>query len=175
MAKYRKLSRTSDQRKALLRSQVTALLHNGKIVTTEAKAKEVKKIAEGLIALAVKEKDNFEEVTVKAKVARKDASGKRVKEVVDGKKVTVYDEVEKTIKKDMPSRLHARRKMLEVLYTVTDIADGKKRNAKEVDLVAKLFDEIAPKYVNRNGGYTRIVKIGTRKGDGALEVLLELV
>ena len=175
MAKYRKLSRTSDQRKALLRGQVTALLHNGKIVTTEAKAKEVKKIAEGLIALAVKEKDNFEEVTVKAKVARKDAEGKRVKEVVDGKKVTVYDEVEKTIKKDMPSRLHARRKMLEVLYTVTDVADGKKRNAKEVDLVAKLFDEIAPKYVNRNGGYTRIVKIGTRKGDGALEVLLELV
>ena len=175
MAKYRKLSRTSDQRKALLRGQVTALLHNGKIVTTEAKAKEVKKIAEGIIALAVKEKDNFEEVTVKAKVARKDASGKRVKEVVDGKKVTVYDEVEKTIKKDMPSRLHARRKMLEVLYTVTDVADGKKKNAKEVDLVAKLFDEIAPKYVNRNGGYTRIVKIGTRKGDGALEVLLELV
>ena len=175
MAKYRKLSRTADQRKALLRGQVTALLHNGKIVTTEAKAKEVKKIAEGLIALAVKEKDNFEEVTVKAKVARKDAEGKRVKEVGDGKKVTVYDEVEKTIKKDMPSRLNARRKMLEVLYTVTDVADGKKRNAKEVDLVAKLFDEIAPKYVNRNGGYTRIVKIGTRKGDGALEVLLELV
>ena len=175
MAKYRKLSRTSDQRKALLRGQVTALLNNGKIVTTEAKAKEVKKIAEGLIALAVKEKDNFEEVTVKAKVARKDANGKRVKEVVDGKKVTVYDEVEKTIKKDMPSRLHARRKMLEVLYTVTDVADGKKRNAKEVDLVAKLFDEIAPKYVSRNGGYTRIVKIGQRKGDGALEVVLELV
>ena len=175
MAKYRKLSRTSDQRKALLRGQVTALLHNGKIVTTEAKAKEVKKIAEGLIALAVKEKDNFEEVTVKAKVARKDAEGKRVKEVVDGKKVTVYDEVEKTIKKDMPSRLHARRKMLEVLYTVTDVDDGKKKNAKEVDLVAKLFDEIAPKYVNRNGGYTRIVKIGPRKGDAAMEVLIELV
>ena len=75
----------------------------------------------------------------------------------------------------MPSRLHARREMLKVLYTVTDVADGKKKNAKEVDLVAKLFDEIAPKYVNRNGGYTRIVKIGTRKGDGALEVLLELV
>ena len=88
---------------------------------------------------------------------------------------SVYDEVEKTIKKDMPSRLHARREMLKVLYTVTDVADGKKRNAKEVDLVAKLFDEIAPKYVSRNGGYTRIVKIGTRKGDGALEVLLELV
>ena len=58
MAKYRKLSRTSSQRKALLRGQVTQLLVNGKIVTTEAKAKEVRKIAEGLIALAVKEKDN---------------------------------------------------------------------------------------------------------------------
>ena len=175
MAQYRKLGRTSDQRKAMLRSLTTALLVNGKIVTTEARAKEVKKQVESLIALAVKEKDNFETVKVMAKVARKDKDGKRVKEVVDGKKVTVYDEVEKTIKKDMPSRLHARRKMLEVLYTVTDVADGKKRNAKEVDLVAKLFDEIAPKYVNRNGGYTRIVKIGTRKGDGALEVLLELV
>ena len=95
MAKYRKLSRTSDQRKALLRSQVTSLLYHGKIVTTEAKAKEIRKIAEGLVAMAVREKDNFETVTVTAKVARKDAEGKRVKEVVDGKKVTVYDEVEK--------------------------------------------------------------------------------
>ena len=174
MAKYRKLSRTASQRKALLRNQVTALLNNGKIVTTEAKAKEVKKIAEGLIALAVKEKDNFETVTVTAKVARKDANGKRVKEVVDGKKVTVYDEVEKTIKKDMPSRLHARRQMLKVLMPV--VAEGdKKRDKKEIDMVAKLFDEIAPKYAGRNGGYTRIVKIGLRKGDAAMEVLLELV
>ena len=98
----------------------------------------------------------------------------RVKEVVDGKKVTVYDEVEKKIKKDQPSRLHARREMLKVLYTVKT-NDGTKKGAKEVDLVAKLFDEIAPKYADRNGGYTRIVKIGQRKGDGALEVLLELV
>ena len=178
MAKYRKLGRTSDQRKALIRNQVTALLYNGKIVTTEAKAKEIRKVAEGLIALAVKEKDNFEEVTVKAKVARKDKDGKRVKEVVDGKKVTVYDEVEKTIKKDKPSRLHARREMLKVLYPVKEVpaeAAGKKKNTKQVDLPAKLFDEIAPKYADRNGGYTRIVKIGQRKGDGALEVLLELV
>ena len=178
MAKYRKLSRTSDQRKALLRNQVTNLLYNGKIVTTEAKAKEIRKIAESLVAMAVREKDNFETVTVTAKVARKDAEGKRVKEVVDGKKVTVYDEVEKTIKKDMPSRLHARREMLKVLYTVTEVptaAAGKKKNTKEVDLTTKLFDEIAPKYADRNGGYTRIVKIGQRKGDGALEVLLELV
>ena len=178
MAKYRKLSRTSDQRKALLRSQVTSLLYHGKIVTTEAKAKEIRKIAEGLVAMAVREKDNFETVTVTAKVARKDAEGKRVKEVVDGKKVTVYDEVEKTIKKDMPSRLHARREMLKVLYTVTEVptaAAGKKKNTKEVDLTAKLFDEIAPKYADRNGGYTRIVKIGQRKGDAAMQVVLELV
>ena len=178
MAKYRKLGRTSSQRKALIRNQVTALLANGKIVTTEAKAKEVQKIAEGLIALAIKEKDNFETVKVTAKVARKDKDGKRVKEVVDGKKKTVYDEVEKEIKKDMPSRLHARRQMLKVLYTVTEVPTanaGKKRGTKEVDLVAKLFDEYGAKYADRKGGYTRIVKIGQRKGDGALEVLLELV
>ena len=178
MAKYRKLSRTSDQRKALLRGQVTQLILNGKIVTTEAKAKEVRKIAEGLIALAVKEKDNFEEVTVTAKVPRKDAEGKRVKEVVDGKKVTVYDEVQKTIKKDNASRLHARRQMLKVLYPVTEVpeaAAGRKANTKKVDLTQKLFDEYAPKYAGRNGGYTRIVKIGQRKGDAAMEVLLELV
>ena len=70
MAKYRKLGRTSDQRKALLRNQVTNLLYHGKIVTTESKAKEIRKIAEKMIALAVKEKDNFETVTVTAKVPR---------------------------------------------------------------------------------------------------------
>ena len=178
MAKYRKLGRTSAQRKALIRNQVTALLNNGKIITTEAKAKEIRKEAEKLIALAVKEKDNFEEVTVTAKVARKDENGKRVKEVVDGKKVTVYDEVEKTIKKDRPSRLHARRQMAKVLYSVTEVptaAAGKKKNTKKVDVVDKLFTEIAPKYADRNGGYTRIVKIGQRKGDAAMEVLIELV
>ena len=178
MAGDRKLSRTSDQRKALIRNQVTALLHNGKIVTTEAKAKEIRKVAEGLIALAVKEKDNFETVTVTAKVPKKDADGKRVKEVVDGKKVTVYDTVEKEIKKDMPSRLHARKQMDKVLYKITEVpaeAAGKKKNTKVVDLTNKLFDEIAPKYAGRQGGYTRIVKIGLRKGDAAMEVLLELV
>ena len=174
MAKYRKLSRTSSQRKALLRNQVTNLLYHGRIVTTEAKAKEVQKIAEGIIAMAVREKDNFDEVTVQAKVARKDKDGKRVKEVVDGKKVTVYDTVEKKIKKDQPSRLHARREMLKVLYPVTS-AGKTKKEIKEVDMPKMLFEEIAPKYADRNGGYTRIVKIGTRKGDGALEVVLELV
>ena len=219
MAKYRKLGRTSSQRKALLRAQVTNLLYHGKIVTTEARAKEVRKIAEGIIAMGVKEKDNFETVkvtakvprkdkdgkrvkevvdgkkvtvydevvkekdnfeTVKvtAKVPRKDKDGKRVKEVVDGKKVTVYDEVEKEIKKDMPSRLHARRQMLKVFYPVTEVPStpaGRKKGTKKVDMPAKVFDEIAPKYVDRKGGYTRIIKIGQRKGDGAMEVVLELV
>lgn len=178
MAKYRKLGKTSDQRKALLRNQVTALLYNGKIVTTEARAKEVKKIVDGIIALGVKEKDNFETVTVDAKVPERDKDGKRVKEVVDGKKVTKYTTVKKEIKKDMPSRLHARRQMLKVLYSVTEVpttAAGRKRGTKEVDLVAKIFDEYGVKYANRNGGYTRIIKIGPRKGDAAMEVVLELV
>ena len=178
MAKYRKLGRTASQRKALLRNQVTALLNNGKIVTTEAKAKEVAKIAEGLIALACKEKDNFEMVKVTAKVPVKDKDGKRVKEVVDGKKVTKFETVEKEIKKDLPSRLHARRQMLKVVNPVTVVpteAAGKKRNTKSLDITAKLFDEYAPKYADRKGGYTRIIKIGQRKGDGALEVVLELV
>ena len=178
MAGYRKLGRNSSQRKALIRNQVTNLLYHGKIVTTEAKAKEIRKVAEGLIALAVKEKDNFETVTVQAKVARKDANGKRVKEVVDGKKVTVYETVQKEIKKDKPSRLHARRQMLKVLYPVTEVpeeAAGRKANTKKVDLTAKLFDEYGPKYEGRNGGYTRIVKIAQRKGDAAMEVLIELV
>ena len=178
MAKYRKLGKTSDQRKALLRNQVTNLLYHGKIVTTEARAREVRKIAEHLIALAVREKDNFDTVTVTAKVPKKDADGKRVKEVKDGKKVTVYDEVQKEIRKDRPSRLHVRRQMIKVFYPITEVpanGKGRKKNTKKVDLPAKMFDEIAPKYAGRNGGYTRMIKIGQRKGDGALEVLLELV
>ncbi len=201
MAKYRKLGRTSSQRKALLRSQVTALILNGRIMTTQARAKEVQKQVEPLIAMAVREKDNFETVKITAKVARKDKDGKRVKQIVDkdtgkvlsethrdkegkilrienGKTVTVYDEVEKEIKKDLPSRLHVRRQILRVLYPVTDVpatAAGRKKGTKQVDLVAKLFDEIAPKYVGRNGGYTRIIKVGQRKGDAAMVVVLELV
>ena len=178
MAGYRKLGRTSSQRKALLRNQVTNLLYHGKIKTTEAKAKEIRSIAEHLITMAVKEKDNYEMVTVKAKVARKAKDGKRVKEVVDGKKVTVFDEVDKQIKKENASRLHARRQMNKVLYGITVVpteAAGKKKNTKKIDVADKLFDEIAPKYADRKGGYTRIVKIGQRKGDAAMEVFIELV
>lgn len=183
MAGYRKLGRTASQRKALLRNQVTNLLYNGKIVTTEAKAKEIRKIAESIIALGVKEKDNFETVTVSTKVAKKDEKGHKVTEEKtskNGKKyqVIVHETVEKEIKKDSPSRLHARRQMNKILYSVTEVPSegaGKKVNTKKVDIADKVFNEIAPKYADRNGGYTRIVKIGQRKGDAAMEVLIELV
>ncbi len=178
MAMYRKLGKATKPRRALLRNQVTALLHNGKIITTEARAKEIKKIVEPMITLAAKEKDNFETVTVEAKVPEKDKDGKRVKEVVDGKKVTKYTTVKKELKQDMPSRMHARRQLLKTLYPVVEVPTenaGRKRNTKKVDLVAKLFDEYGPKYADRKGGYTRIVKIGQRKGDAAMMVVLELV
>ena len=163
---YRKLGKTTPQRKALLRNQVTNLLYHGKIKTTETRAKEVKRIAEKLITLAIKEKDNFEEVTVAAKVAKKDANGKRVKEVVNGKKVTVYDEVQKTIKKDKASRLVARRAILAYLYPVTEVpADGKavRKNTKKVDMAAKMFDEIAPKICRQKRRLHKNCETGRKK------------
>jgi len=180
MACYRKLGRTSSQRKALLRNQVTNLLYHGRIITTEAKAKEIRKIAEKIIALGIKECNNYDTVTVTAKVPRKDKDGKRIKEVVDGKKVTVYDEVQKEIRKDQPSMLHARKQMSKTLYKVTEVpkeVKGRKKNTKTVDVASKVLDEIGPKYAQRNGngGYTRIIKIGPRRGDAAMEVLIELV
>jgi len=178
MPGYRKLGRTSSQRKAMLRALTTQLIHHGKITTTVTRAKEVRRIAEKLITLAVKEQDNFETVTVTAKVPQKDANGKRVKEVKDGKKVTVYDEIERTIKKDNPSRLAARRKIWSVLYPVTETPANKRRmrsESKAVDLANVMFEKWAPKYTGRNGGYTRIVKMGPRRGDAAEMVLLELI
>jgi len=178
MAGLRKLGRTSSQRKAMLRNLTTNLLYHGRITTSVTRAKEVRRVAEKLITLAIKERDNYTEVTVTAKVPRKDATGKRVKEEVNGKKVTVYDEVEKNIKKDEPSRLNARRKILSVLYPVTEVPkDGrsKRSNTKKIDMAAKLFDEIGPKYAERGGGYTRIVRLGPRKGDGAPLAIIELI
>ena len=178
MAMYRKLGKATAPRKAMLRSLTTDVLRYGKVFSSEARAKEVRKQVEKLIALSVREMDNYEMVAVKAKVAKKDADGKRVKEVVDGKKVTVYEEVEKSIQKDKPSRLQARRQILAATYVPTErpgTVAGRKKNTKKVDIAKKLFDEIAPKYVDRKGGYTRIVKVGLRKGDAAMEVLLELV
>lgn len=178
MPGYRKLGRTSSQRKAMLRSLATQLLYHGKIQTTETRAKEVRRIAEKLITLAVKEKDNYITVTVTAKVPQKDKDGKRIKNEVNGRKVTVYNEVEKEIKKDEPSRLAARRKILSVLYPVTKTPEDKRRmrsESKSVDMAALMFDKWAPKYAERNGGYTRIIKMGPRRGDAAEMVLLELV
>ena len=136
MAMYRKLGKASKPRKALLRNQVTNLLYEGKIITTEARAKEVVKIAEHLIALGVREKDNTEKVTVSVKNAKKDANGKRVKEVVDGKNVVVYETTTKEVTKDLASRVHARRQMRKMLYTVTEVpaeVKGKK--------IARLMDK----------------------------------
>ena len=169
MAKYRKLNRATDVRKAMLRTLATDLLYYGQITTTETRAKETRRIVEKLITMAVKEKDNFDTVTVTAKVPKKDANGKRV---------TVFESVEKEIQKDQPSRLIARRKILSVLYPVTEVpADGRKKRSLtvEVDMAKKLFEEIAPKYEGRPGGYTRIVKVGPRKGDGAPMAIIQLV
>ncbi|MCR5202421.1 MAG: 50S ribosomal protein L17 [Lachnospiraceae bacterium] len=180
MSGYRKLSRNASQRKALLRNQVTNLLYYGKIITTEAKAKEIRKIAEKMIALGVKECNNYDTVTVKTKTPRLDKDGRRVKEEVDGKKVDVFDEVDKEIRKDQPSRLHARRQMNKFLYVLKDVpvdVKGRRKGTKKVDVSSIVLDELGPKYAERNGegGYTRIVKIGQRKGDAAMQVLIELV
>jgi large subunit ribosomal protein L17 len=178
MPGYRKLGRTMAQRKAMLRALASQLIYHGKITTTETRAKEVRRIAEKLITLAVKEKDNFELVTVTAKVPQKDASGKRVKTEENGKRITVYNEVEKSIQKDSPSRLAARRKILSVLYPVTETPkDGRRMRSesKHICLAKMLFEKIAPKYVGRNGGYTRMTKMGPRRGDAAPMVVLELL
>ena len=174
MARNRKLGRTTDQRLAMLRTQTTDLILNGKITTTEARAKEIKAIADSIIALAIKEKDNFEEVEVKVSRAKVDANGKKVTEVTKSKNgkeflKVVKEEVMEKRKKDMPSRLNARKK---IMKKVNKVKDSKGNN---IDLPAKLFDEIAPKQQTRAGGYTRIVKLGKRRGDSAEIVLLEIL
>jgi len=178
MAKNRKLGRTSSQRKAMLRNLTTNLLYHGRIKTTETRAKEVRKMAEKLITLAVKEADNFSEVTKTLQVPKTDGTGKRVKEEKDGKRVTVYETIERRVRQDSPTRLAARRKMLAILYPVTEVpADGRKKRSqsKSINMPEKLFNNIAPRYMERKGGYTRIIKLGMRKGDGAEEVYIELV
>ena len=161
---HRKLSRTSAQRKALLRNQVTALLYRGKIRTTESKAKEIRKIAEGLIALAVREKDNYETVTVTAKVPRKDANGKRVKEVKDGKKVTVYDEVTKEIKKDSPSAIAALRRMgIKVVMLTGDntrTAHAIGREAGVDEVIASVLPDGKESVIRRWKELGKVVMVG---------------
>ena len=174
MATNRKLGKTTDIRLAMLKTQVTDLILYGKIETTEARAKEVKAIADSLISLAVKEKDNFETVDVKVVKAKLDAKGNKVTELVKSKNGKEYlkvvkEETTEKRQKDMPSRLNARRKMMKTLNKVKD-AEG-----NNVDLTSKLFNEIAPKYEGRVGGYTRILKLGQRRGDAAEVVILQLV
>ena len=174
MATNRKLGKTTDARLAMLKTQVTDLILHGKIETTEARAKEVKAIADSLISLAIKEKDNFETVDVKVSKAKLDAKGNKETELVKSKNGKEYlkvvrEEVTEKRQKDMPSRLNARRKMMKTLNKVKD-EDG-----KNIDLTAKLFNEIAPKYEGRVGGYTRILKLGQRRGDAAEVVILQLV
>ena len=174
MATNRKLGRTTDIRLAMLKTLTTDLILHGKIETTEARAKEVKAIADSLISLAMKEKDNFETVDVKVSKAKLDAKGNKVTELVKSKNGKEYLKVVKETttekrQKDMPSRLNARRKMMKKLNKVKD------ENGKNIDLTAKLFNEIAPKYEGRVGGYTRILKLGQRRGDAAEVVILQLV
>ena len=165
----RKLGKPSDQRVALLRNQTTALLWNGKVVTTEARAKEVRSIAEKIITIAVKEYDNSETVE---KESRNEKAQIVKREVVN----------------DKPSKLAARRAIMAYLY---DVPETKKKDESKSDyqertedrahpIVEKLFRDIAPKYAKRaeagkKGGYTRMYKLGPRRGDAAEMVVLELV
>lgn len=166
----RKLGRASDQRKAMLRGLVSELLWRGRIETTAFRAKEVRRVAERIITLAMKEYKNTVQVE---------------KSVTDekGNAVTV------TVTNDAPSKLAARRKMMAYLYDYKQERNsGESRSdyrarTKDVKhpLVEKVFGELAPKYdkrreeVGQGGGYTRIIKKGPRKGDAAETVILELV
>lgn len=174
MAENRKLGRTADHRVAMLKNMTTSVILHGQIETTEAKAKEVKSLVDSMISLAIKEKDNFEMVDKKVSRAKVDEKGNKVTEKATSKNgkefyKVVREEVTESVKKDKPSRLAARRKIMNGLNKVKD------ENGKNIDLPAKLFDEIAPKYENRKGGYTRIIKLGQRRGDAAEAVILQLV
>ncbi len=174
MAINRKLGKPTDQRLAMLKNQTTDLLVHGKIETTESRAKEVKAIVDSIIALAIKEKDNFEEVEVKVVKAKLDSKGNKETEKVTSKNGKEYLRVVKETtmekrQKDMPSRLNARRKIMAKTNKVKD-SEGNK-----IDLPAKLFGEIAENYKDRVGGYTQIIKMGPRRGDSAEKVILKLV
>ena len=174
MAENRKLGRTADHRMAMLKNLTTSVIWHGQIETTEAKAKEVKSLVDSMISLAIKEKDNYEMVDKKFSRAKLDEKGNKITEKATSKNgkefyKVVKEEVTESVKKDNPSRLAARRKIMAGLNKVKD-GDG-----KNVDLPTKLFDEIAPKYADRKGGYTRIIRLGQRRGDAAETVILQLV
>ena len=174
MPTQRKLGRATDQRKAMLKGLVTAFLEKGKIETTDARAKEVKNIAEKLIAMAIKEQGNFTSKQIKISAPKIDSTGKKMTKSVTSKNNRKYSVVDRETKTDMvtvdnASRLNARRRAMNWVYRVKD------ENGKYINVVDKLFDEIAPKFKDVNGGYTRIYKLGPRRGDAAEVVILELV
>ncbi len=169
----RKLSRTTSHRNAMLNNLVTSLILNGRVETTLAKAKEVKPLADSLIDLAVKEKDNFEMKEKTISRAKLDKNGKKVKETKTSKngnkyEVVVREVVKEEVKVDSASKLAARRKMFKTLNKVKD-AKG-----NTIDLTEKLFNEIAPKY-EAKGGYTRIIKLVARRSDAAEMAIIELI
>lgn len=174
MPVQRKLGRATEHRKAMLKNLVTSLFEHGRIQTTEAKAKEVKNIAEKLITLAVREADNFTSKQVKVSTAKVDSGGRKITKSATSKSGKKYEVVDREIKTEMvtvdnPSRLHARKQAMNWLYRAKD------EKGNNLNLTDKLFNEIAPKYKDKNGGYTRIYKLGPRRGDAAEVVILELV
>ncbi len=174
MAVNRKLGRPSDQKIAILRNLSTALVINGRVETTVARAKEVSSIVDKLVADAIKEKDNFTTKDVTVSEAKLDGKGKKVLVTKTSKNGNKYDTVDrevktKTVQVDSASRLAARKNMTKWLMKSHD-AEG-----NTINPVNKLFDEIAPKYEGRQGGYTRVIKIGARRGDGSEMAILEFV
>ncbi len=174
MATYRKLGRTTDQRMAMLKGLVTALFQHGRVETTVTRAKEVKNIAEKLITIAIKETDNYTSKQQKVTKARIDSGGRKITKGATSKNGRKYNVVERETKTDMvtvddPSRLHARKMIIKWVYRVKD------ESGKNINLADKIFDEIAPKYKDVNGGYTRIYKLGPRRGDAAEMAVLELI
>ena len=174
MPANRQLNRPNAQRMAMLRGLVTAFFRDGKVRTTEARAKEVRAIVEKLIAMAVRETDNFSSRQIKVTNKKVDGKGKAVtvrRESKNGRAYFVVDRTQSTVMKsvDDPSRLHARRQIIPWMYR------AKGDDGKPLNLVNKLFDEIAPQYKSVQGGYTRIYKLGPRLGDAAEMAILELV
>ncbi len=174
MPAQRKLGRATDVRLSMLKGMVTTLIVKGRIETTEARAKEVKRIAEKLITLAVHEKDNFTTRGQVVSTAKLDGKGKKMLKSVTSKNGNKYDVVSRETKTDMstvdePSRLAARRLAAKWLMKSHD------EEGKVINPVNLLFDTVAAKYEDRQGGYTRIVKIGPRQGDAAEMAVLELI